>query len=162
LPRLIPKRTFDALVAAVGLVVLVPLLVVLAVAVLVSSALPVLFRHVRMGRRGAVFVLLKLRTMTLAPEAERGSVEAGRSQRVAPIGRWVRRTRLDELLQLWNVLRGDMSQVGPRPEVQEWVQAYRERWAFVHTVRPGITDPASIRFRNEEDILAASADPEAT
>jgi lipopolysaccharide/colanic/teichoic acid biosynthesis glycosyltransferase len=91
-----------------------------------------------------------------------GTFDAGATSRVTPIGRFLRKSKLDELPQLWNVLRGEMSLVGPRPEVRKWVDAYPERWTFVHAVRPGITDPASIRFRNEEEILAASTDPEAT
>jgi len=100
--------------------------------------------------------------MTVQPGAEKGSFEVGSTQRVTAVGRFLRKTKLDELPQLWNVLIGDMSLVGPRPEVRKWVEAYPERWAFVHTVRPGITDPASIKFRNEEKLLARSPDPERT
>ncbi|HEX2746850.1 MAG TPA: sugar transferase, partial [Verrucomicrobiales bacterium] len=82
-------------------------------------------------------------------------------QRVTKTGRLLRKSKLDELPQLWNVIRGEMALVGPRPEVRKWVKAHPDRWAFVHTVRPGITDPASIEFRNEEELLAAAADPEA-
>lgn len=156
------KRAFDLTAASFGLLLLSPLLLLLALTVWAASGLPILFRHQRVGRRGQGFQLLKFRTMTVAPEAEQGSFEAGRPQRVTSIGRWLRRSKADELPQLWNVLRGDMSLVGPRPEVRHWVQVYPERWARVLSVRPGITDPASIVFRNEEEILAASADPEAT
>jgi lipopolysaccharide/colanic/teichoic acid biosynthesis glycosyltransferase len=156
------KRTLDLLAAAVGLLVLAPVLLALALTVWAGTGFPILFRQQRLGRHGRDFRVLKFRTMSVVPEAESNSFEAGRTQRVTPIGRWLRRTKLDELPQLWNVFRGDMSLVGPRPEVRKWVEAYPERWAFVQTVRPGITDPASIRFRNEEEILASSADPEAT
>jgi lipopolysaccharide/colanic/teichoic acid biosynthesis glycosyltransferase len=156
------KRAFDLTAASFGLLLLSPLLLLLALTVWAASGLPILFRHQRVGRRGQGFQLLKFRTMTVAPEAEQGSFEAGRPQRVTSIGRWLRRSKADELPQLWNVLRGDMSLVGPRPEVRRWVDAYPGRWSFVLAVRPGITDPASIRFRNEEEILAAAADPEVT
>ena len=98
--------------------------------------------------------------MTVRRDSELGSFDAGNAVRVTPFGRFVRRTKLDELPQLWNVLRGDMSMVGPRPEVRRWVNEYPERWARVLRVRPGITDPASIRFRNEEELLAAAEDPQ--
>jgi len=100
--------------------------------------------------------------MTVRPGAEHGSFDPGSAARVTGIGWFLRSWKLDELPQLWNVVRGDMSLVGPRPEVRKWVEAYSDRWARVLTVRPGITDPASIRFRNEEDLLAKSADPEQT
>lgn len=95
-------------------------------------------------------------------KAEAGAFDAGDISRVTPLGRILRRWKLDELPQLWNVLTGDMSLVGPRPEVRTWVDAYPERWALVLTVRPGITDPASIVYRNEEEILARSPDPQRT
>jgi lipopolysaccharide/colanic/teichoic acid biosynthesis glycosyltransferase len=123
---------------------------------------PVLFRHARIGKAGRSFELLKFRTMAVAAGAEKGSFDLGSSSRVTRLGALLRRTKLDELPQLWNVLKGEMSLVGPRPEVPRWVEAYPERWARVLTIRPGITDPASIEFRNEEAILAAASDPEAT
>jgi len=90
-----------------------------------------------------------------------GSFDAGDSSRITKIGSFLRRTKLDELPQLWNVLIGDMSFVGPRPEVRKWVETYPERWAKVLTVKPGITDPASIYYRNEEELLTQAADPAA-
>ena len=145
-----------------GLMLLGPLLLLLALAIRASSGSPILFRQIRVGRGGQNFWLLKFRTMSVKVGSEHGSFDAGKGQRVTSIGRLLRKTKLDELPQLWNVLIGDMSLVGPRPEVRKWVAAYPERWAFVHTVRPGITDPASIEFRNEEDLLARSPDPERT
>jgi len=100
--------------------------------------------------------------MTVLKAVEQGAFDAGNTSRVTQVGRLLRKTKLDELPQLWNVLVGDMSLVGPRPEVRKWVEVYPERWARVHTIRPGITDPASIEFRNEEEILAAAENPEAT
>ena len=113
-----------------------------------------------MGLCGRDFVLLKFRTMTVRAGSEAGTFDAGDTSRVTRIGRYLRATKLDELPQLWNVVVNDMSLVGPRPEVRKWVEAYPERWAVVHAVRPGITDPAAIVFRHEEKLLAASTDPE--
>ena len=154
------KRAFDLMAAAAGLVLLAPLLAVVAAAVRRSSPGPVLFRQERVGRGGRTFMLLKFRTMRVAAEAEQGRFEAGGSPRVTPLGRLLRRTKLDELPQLWNVLKGDVSLVGPRPEVRQWVAVYPERWARVLTVRPGITDPASILYRDEEELLARWPNPE--
>lgn len=154
------KRLFDIVASGIGLVVLLPLLILIALAVAVNSGLPVLFRQSRVGRGGRDFRLMKFRTMSVLKAAERGTFEAGSARRVTAVGRILRKTKLDELPQLWNVLLGDMSLVGPRPEVRKWVEVYPERWAWVHTVRPGITDPASILYRNEEELLAASPDPE--
>jgi lipopolysaccharide/colanic/teichoic acid biosynthesis glycosyltransferase len=154
------KRAFDLAWAVVGLVVLAPVLALIAILIRLDSPGPALFRQVRVGRGGRDFILLKFRTMTVRAGAESGSFDAGDVSRVTRIGRFLRATKLDELPQLWNVVRGDMSLVGPRPEVRKWVEVYPERWARVHTVRPGITDPASILYRNEEPILAAAEDPE--
>jgi len=156
------KRALDVSLAAAGLVVLAPVLAAVALAVRLSSAGPVLFRQVRVGLGGEDFVLLKFRTMRVRSGTELGSFDAGDSSRVTTVGRFLRASKLDELPQLWNVLRGDMSLVGPRPEVRKWVDAAPGRWAVVHSVRPGITDLASITYRDEEEVLAASADPEAT
>lgn len=156
------KRALDVSLAAAGLVALAPALAAVALAVRLGSAGPVLFRQVRVGLGGEDFVLLKFRTMSVRSGTERGSFDAGDSSRVTTVGRFLRASKLDELPQLWNVLRGDMSLVGPRPEVRKWVDAAPERWAVVHSVRPGITDLASIAYRDEEAVLAASADPEAT
>ncbi|MDD8029504.1 MAG: sugar transferase, partial [Acidobacteriota bacterium] len=122
---------------------------------------PVLFRQTRIGRAGRPFSLFKFRTMIPASEGEGGGFEPGDSRRVTSFGRFLRKTKIDEWPQLFNVLKGDMSMVGPRPEVSKWVAAYPRRWAVVHRVKPGITDPASIIYRNEEELLAAAADPEA-
>ena len=154
------KRLFDILVSTLGLLVMAPALAVLAVLVTALNGRPVLFRQRRVGRGGREFALYKFRTMTVAPGAEAGSFDAGSVARVTPLGRFLRKTKLDELPQLWSVLRGDMSLVGPRPEVRKWVDVYPERWRYVHMVRPGITDPASIAYRNEEAILANAANPE--
>jgi lipopolysaccharide/colanic/teichoic acid biosynthesis glycosyltransferase len=154
------KRAFDVVTAALGLVALAPVLLVLGLLVRLASSGPALFRQVRVGRGGLDFVLYKFRTMTVHAGSERGSFDAGDRSRVTRLGQLLRATKLDELPQLWNVLRGDMSLVGPRPEVRRWVETYPERWAVVHSVRPGITDPAAIVYRHEERLLTAAPDPE--
>ena len=154
------KRLVDVIAASAGLLLLSPLLLVLAAWVRFSSGAPVLFRQQRVGRGMRDFTLVKFRTMTVAPGTERGSFDAGRATRVTRVGRFLRKTKLDELPQLWNVLVGDMSLVGPRPEIRRWVAVYPERWARVLAVRPGLTDPASILYRNEEELLAAASDPQ--
>ena len=154
------KRILDIAGALVGVVLISPLLAVVWMAVVLESGRPGLFRQRRMGRRGSEFTLYKFRTMTVQRGTERGSFDVGSSARVTRVGKLLRKTKLDELPQLWNVLVGDMSLVGPRPEVRKWVEAYPDRWAKVLAVRPGITDPASIEFRNEEELLAAAPDPE--
>jgi len=154
------KRTLDIVVALVGLNVLLPALAIVAVLVRRSSPGPVLFRQTRMGFQGKDFTLFKFRTMTVRSGSETGAFDAGDGSRVTKIGRFLRATKLDELPQLWNVIRGDMALVGPRPEVRKWVEVNPERWAIVHAVRPGITDPAAILYRDEEKILASVPDPE--
>lgn len=155
------KRLFDIIVAAVGLVVLSPVLLVATLAILITDGWPVLFFHERIGKDRREFKLVKFRTMTVRIGAESGAFDVGSNVRATGLGRFLRRTKIDELPQIWNVLKGDMSIVGPRPEVRKWTMIYPERWALVHTVKPGITDPASIAFRNEEELLSAAPDPEA-
>ncbi len=145
-----------------GLAFALPVMAVIAVFVLVDAGRPVLFRQLRIGRFGHDFWLYKFRSMREMKGSELGRFDAGTCPRVTRSGRFLRRTKLDELPQLWNVLRGDMSLVGPRPEVRQWVEVYPERWARVLKMRPGITDPASVQFREEEEILAQSAWPEQT
>lgn len=154
------KRLFDILAAACGLILTSPLLAVIGIMVRRTSGSPVLFRQIRVGQGGRDFILLKFRTMRPATGSQNGSFDVGCTSRVTAIGLVLRKWKLDELPQLWNVLKGDMSLVGPRPEVRKWVETYPARWPRVLTVRPGITDPASILYRNEEEILAASPDPE--
>jgi lipopolysaccharide/colanic/teichoic acid biosynthesis glycosyltransferase len=155
------KRLVDILVSAAGLILLLPVLVVLAIAVAGTSPGGAFFRQRRVGRNRRPFRLLKFRSMAVRRGSEAGSFDAGDASRVTPIGRLLRKSKLDELPQLWNVLVGDMSLVGPRPEVPDWTEVHPDRWDVVLSVRPGITDPASIEFRDEESILAAADDPHA-
>ena len=153
------RRGFDASVAALGLVVLAPLLAALALAVRLDSGGPVLFRQVRIGRGGTPFRIVKFRTMRTDAEAVGGPLTVGSDPRVTRVGRWLRASKLDELPQLWNVVVGDMALVGPRPEVPKFVAMYDARQRRVLSVRPGITDPASIRYRHENRVLAEADDP---
>jgi lipopolysaccharide/colanic/teichoic acid biosynthesis glycosyltransferase len=147
----------DRLLAGLALCVLSPLLALIALAVLAGTGWPVLFRQSRIGQRGKAFQLLKFRTML---NGKNGPLITARGDsRITRVGRFLRKSKLDELPQLWNVVRGEMSLVGPRPEVPQFVDMNSPVWRSVLRVRPGITDPASIAFRNEEEILAKAAHP---
>ncbi len=146
-------RAADVVLALAGLALSLPVLAIAGFAVALSSKGPVLFRQERVGRHGVRFLLLKLRTMHF--DAAGPAVTAGGDPRVTSVGRLLRRSKIDELPQLWNVLRGEMALVGPRPEVPEYVDFSDPRWQRVLEVRPGMTDPVSLRLRFEEEILAA-------
>jgi len=150
---------FDIIFSGIGLLLLSPLLIVVSGMILIFDGRPIFFRQTRVGINGADFILYKVRTMRVIRGAASGTFDAGDNSRITKIGGFLRKTKLDELPQLWNVFKGDMSFVGPRPEVRKWVDAYPERWAKVLTVKPGITDPASIHYRNEEELLAQADDP---
>lgn len=154
------KRLIDLVLAAGALLVFSPLLFLLAVLVKTGSAGPVFFRQERAGRNGKYFRIFKFRSMAVDPDAEKKGFEPGSKMRVTSIGKILRKTKLDELPQLLNVIKGEMSIVGPRPEVRKYIELYPERWSKVLSIAPGITDPGSIEFRNEEEILAAAPDPE--
>lgn len=155
------KRLFDASSALLGLALLWPLLLLIAALVKLSDGGPVLFTHTRVGRGFRTFRLFKFRTMTADAGSRGPQVTAGGDPRVTAIGRLLRRTKLDELPQLLNVVIGDMSIVGPRPEVPKYVEMFRDRhYNAILTLRPGITDYAAIEFRDEESVLRRFADPE--
>lgn len=155
------KRCFDLLSSATGLMVLAPVLAALALAVRLGSRGPVFYRGLRAGRGGEPFRLLKFRTMVMNADQIGGPSSSADDPRITRLGGFLRRYKLDELPQLLNVLRGEMSLVGPRPEVVPEVLLYTEDEKRLLEVRPGITDWASIRFRNEGEILRGSADPHA-
>ncbi|MGD9901862.1 MAG: sugar transferase [Vicinamibacterales bacterium] len=154
------KRLFDVVVSAAGLAVLAPLLVVIPVLIRLDSPGPALFRQTRIGRGFKPFQIIKFRTMTSKTGRDRRPLTVAGDAAITRVGHWLRQTKLDELPQLLNVLRGDMSLVGPRPEVPQYVEMFRDRFALVLRVRPGITDPASLRYRNESALLALAPDPE--
>jgi lipopolysaccharide/colanic/teichoic acid biosynthesis glycosyltransferase len=153
-PRPGLPRVIEVTAAFLGLLLMLPLLLLLGLAVAATSPGPVLFVQERVGRSGQRFPLFKLRSMRAAaagPDVT-GRVDA----RITPLGRWLRRTKLDELPQLWNVIRGDMSLVGPRPEVARYTDLANPLWRRVLEVRPGITDPLTLKLRHEESLLPAS------
>jgi lipopolysaccharide/colanic/teichoic acid biosynthesis glycosyltransferase len=154
------KRSFDVLLAAIGLVVLSPLLLLAALLVKCSSPGPIFFRQERMGLRFAPFRIYKFRTMVQDAPAKGPSITVGQDSRITTVGRLLRAMKIDELPQLVNVLRGEMSFVGPRPEVSKYVEMFREDYELILQMRPGITDLASIKYRHEAAILAHAADPE--
>ena len=162
------KRAFDLCAATIGLLLLSPLLAAIALWIRLDSPGPVLFRQVRVGRHGELFDILKFRTMAAQPEAQRGVrddsqrlLTVGRDPRITCAGHFLRKYKLDELPQLFNVVHGTMSLVGPRPEVPRYVACYppRER-ELVLSVKPGVTDCASILYKDENAILGQAPDPE--
>jgi lipopolysaccharide/colanic/teichoic acid biosynthesis glycosyltransferase len=156
------KRVFDLTAAVLGLISLFPFFLVIGFLIKLKDKGPVFFKQVRVGRYGKLFILYKLRTMRNVEYSCSGLFEPGNLTRTNSFGRFLRRTKLDELPQLFNVLNGDMSLVGPRPEVEKWVAFYPERWNNILSVAPGMTDNASIEFRNEELLLSESKEPEKT
>jgi lipopolysaccharide/colanic/teichoic acid biosynthesis glycosyltransferase len=157
------KRLFDLCCAAVALAVLWPVMLVIAFIIRIESRGPALFRQVRVGRHGRTFELLKFRTMYVATNSDAPQITAAGDTRITRVGRFLRASKLDELPQFLNVLSGDMSLVGPRPEVPKYVALYPpEVRNIILSVRPGITDEASIRFRKEEELLGKSSNPERT
>lgn len=156
----IAKRTFDAALAALGLIVVSPVLAAIAIAIKTGSKGPLLYRGRRVGLDGVPFEMLKFRTMVVDADKIGGSSTPEDDPRVTPIGKKLRRYKLDELPQLLNVLKGDMSFVGPRPQVQWAVDLYTPEEREILRVRPGITDEASLKFSNEAEILKGSTDPD--
>jgi lipopolysaccharide/colanic/teichoic acid biosynthesis glycosyltransferase len=156
------KRSFDVMVATIALVIVAPLLPLAALMVKLSSRGPVFYRGTRVGLNGKLFPMLKFRTMVVDAESLGGSATAADDPRITRFGKFLRRYKLDELPQLFNVLLGDMSLVGPRPEVEKYVNLYSPEEKAILTVRPGITDWASIWNSNEAAVLEGSRDPERT
>jgi lipopolysaccharide/colanic/teichoic acid biosynthesis glycosyltransferase len=155
------KRLIDVVASAAGLLVLAPLFALIAVAIKLESRGPVFFRQERVGRHGRPFRIFKFRTMTVAPATGGVPLTIAGDARITRVGAVLRRTKIDELAQLIDVLRGTMSLVGPRPEVPRYVAHYPPEWRErLLSVRPGITDFASVRYRDENELLARSRDPE--
>jgi lipopolysaccharide/colanic/teichoic acid biosynthesis glycosyltransferase len=156
------KRLFDTVAALLGLILLLPLLVVLAILIKRESSGAVFYRGLRAGRGGKAFRIFKFRTMVANADRIGGPSSAADDPRITRVGSFLRRYKLDELPQLINIVKGEMSFVGPRPEVLQEVLLYTEAEKRLLEVRPGITDWASIRFRNEGEILRGSTDPHQT
>jgi lipopolysaccharide/colanic/teichoic acid biosynthesis glycosyltransferase len=147
------NRTFDIFCATTGLLLLSPLLCAIALAIKFDDAGPVFYRQVRVGRNFRTFRVLKFRSMV--PGADRdGLLTAPRDSRTTRVGRWLRPYKLDELPQLFNVLNGDMQLVGARPEVEKYVQMFRHEYAVILQERPGITDPATLAYRREDEMFS--------
>lgn len=155
--RSIP-RPYEIALSGLGLVLVSPLMIAAAILIKLGSRGPVFFHQDRVGLNGRTFTMFKLRTMTVSEGGSR--ITAADDVRVTRIGRILRRTKVDELPELWNVLRGDMSFVGPRPEVPEYVDLDDIQWQEILRHRPGITDPVTLRLRNEEALLARVSDKE--
>ena len=145
-------RPVEALAALAGLIIASPVLALAALGIAFTSRGRIIFRQSRVGQDGRIFVLYKFRTMRLGQVGLQ--VTAGDDSRITYVGRLLRKTKMDELPELWNVLKGDMSLVGPRPEVPRYVDLNNRKWQRVLKVRPGITDPLTLRLRNEEELLA--------
>jgi lipopolysaccharide/colanic/teichoic acid biosynthesis glycosyltransferase len=154
------KRPFDVCAATVGLLVTAPLLAIISVLIKLDSRGPIFFKQERIGKGFRPFFIYKFRTMVEDAPQRGGALTVGRDPRITRVGYILRQTKLDELPQLINVLRGDMSLVGPRPEVPRYVKLFAKRYETILTVRPGITDLASLKYRDEPAILAGSDDPE--
>ena len=150
------KRLFDIIFSFLGLLILLPLFAAVALLLKRDSKGPVFFRQERMGRHFKPFRIYKFRTMTVCQEGRGPLITVANDTRITRFGRFLRKSKIDELPQLLNVLKGDMSLVGPRPEVEKYVQLFRPEYEKLLTVRPGITDFASLRYAEEEGLLALS------
>ena len=155
-------RFFDFVLSLVGLVILAPIFIVLAVWIKIDSMGPVFYKQIRVGQNGKDFGLFKFRSMVVDADKKGLITVGGRDPRITRSGYFIRKYKLDELPQLINVLLGDMSLVGPRPEVKKYVELYTDEQQKVLSVKPGITDYASIEYMDENEILGKSTDPEKT
>jgi lipopolysaccharide/colanic/teichoic acid biosynthesis glycosyltransferase len=154
------KRALDIAVAAIGLVVLSPLMVILAVLIKCDSRGAVFFKQKRIGKDFRAFLMYKFRTMRENSELSGPVITVGDDSRITRIGRFLRKTKLDELPQLINVLKGEMSLVGPRPELPRFVELFRREYTKILTVRPGITDLASLKYHDEAKLMDQFPNPE--
>lgn len=154
------KRLFDIIASGCGLFVLSPMLIIVAIWIKVDSSGPLFFRQVRVGRYNKDFRIYKFRSMFIGSDKGSQITVGGHDSRITKSGYFIRKTKIDEFPQLINVFIGDMSLVGPRPEVRHYVDMWTPEQMHVLDVRPGITDPASIRYRNENELLEKAVDPE--
>lgn len=153
------KRIFDTILSLFGLIILLPFMLIIAIFIKLDSKGPIFFKQVRVTKNGREFKIFKYRTMRVGSD-KFSQITVGKDSRITKVGDFLRKYKLDEIPQLINVLIGDMSLVGPRPEVPKYVALYTEEQKEILKVRAGITDYASIEFSNENDILANEADPE--
>lgn len=157
---LVIKRIFDIVASLCGLIVLSPMLIIVAICIKLDSKGPVFFKQKRVGKNKEIFEIYKFRTMVTDAEKLGKQITVGNDNRITKVGKFIRKCKLDEFPQLINVLKGEMSLVGPRPEVPRYVELYDEYQEQILLVQPGITDYASIEFRNENEILGKSDNPE--
>ena len=158
----IGKRLFDLIVSFIAIVLLSPILLLIALVIKLDSKGPVFFKQVRVGRNEEEFEIFKYRTMVVDAEKLGKQITVGKDPRITSVGHFLRKYKIDELPQLFNVFNGTMSFVGPRPEVPRYTRLYNVEQRQVLQVRPGITDLASIKYRNENEVLAHSPNPEKT
>ena len=158
--QLLLKRAFDLALASLGLLLLSPLLLLAAALIKLDSRGAVFFKQEHIGRGFRPFLIYKLRTMVEHAPQLGPDITVGEDPRITRVGRLLRRTKIDEVPQLLNVVKGDMSLVGPRPELPEYVQAFHQQYEEILSVRPGITDLASLKFIDEASLLARASDPE--
>ena len=153
-------RCFDILVSFFGIVFLLPLFAITALVIRTKDGSPILFNQERVGKNGKIFKILKYRTMSVKQKENSSQITVGEDQRITKTGRTLRKLKIDELPQLFNVLKGEMSFVGPRPEVKKYVDLYDDLQKEILKIKPGITELASLKYYNESEILGASDDPE--
>ncbi|MBL7893942.1 MAG: sugar transferase [Bacteroidia bacterium] len=156
------KRLFDIICSLVGIIFLFPVFLIIVLAIVINSGFPIFYFQTRVGKNNRDFKLFKFRTMHTDADKKGLLTVGGRDPRVTPVGYYLRKFKLDELPQLFNVLFGSMSLVGPRPEVRKYVEMYNEEQKRVLEVKPGITDYASLEYINENELLAKSENPEQT
>lgn len=156
------KRTFDLVMSLIGVLILLPFLIIISLFILFDSKGGVFYKQVRVGRNNRDFLLLKFRTMCTDADKKSLLTVGLSDSRVTRVGKFLRKYKLDELPQLFNILKGDMSLVGPRPEVRKYVSLYTNEQLKVLNVKPGLTDFASIEYMDESDLLAQSENPEQT
>jgi lipopolysaccharide/colanic/teichoic acid biosynthesis glycosyltransferase len=154
------KRLFDLCVSSIALIVLSPLMIAVGLLVRLSSPGPALFKQERIGRKFRSFMIYKFRSMVQDAPQRGGPITFGNDPRITRVGRILRKMKVDELPQLFNVLKGEMSLVGPRPEARRYVELFRADYEDILQVRPGITDLASVKYRDEATILGQARDPE--
>jgi lipopolysaccharide/colanic/teichoic acid biosynthesis glycosyltransferase len=154
------KRIFDFLVSLIGILIISPVFIIVSIAIKLDSTGKVMFLQRRVGRYGKEFNIYKFRTMITDAEKIGKQITVGKDNRITKVGAFLRKFKIDELPQLFNVLKGDMSLVGPRPEVPKYVALYNKEQKKVLDVRPGITDMASLRYKDENDILGKVDNPE--
>lgn len=153
-------RCFDILVSFFGIVFLLPLFAITALVIRAKDGSPILFKQERVGKNGKIFKILKYRTMSVKQKENSSQITVGEDQRITKTGKTLRKLKIDELPQLFNVLKGEMSFVGPRPEVKKYVDLYDDLQKEILKIKPGITELASLKYYNESEILGASDDPE--